>query len=107
MGLAINFGGVFRGGLVNVDAVTWPDDRGYGDRGYGDRGREHFELRGIVDRVDYRSRTLWLRSEGRRMTRVDMGDRDMRDFRRGDSVTLDGRWAGEGNFTAFRIDHNR
>jgi hypothetical protein len=94
VGLAINLGGIFRGGLVNVDAVTWPEEHGYGDR-----GREQIELRGVVDRIDYRSRTLWLRSDGR-VTRVDMRDRDLREIRRGDRVSLGGQWIGGGNFTA-------
>jgi hypothetical protein len=101
VGLAINLGGVFRGGLVNVDAVSWP-----AEPGYAGGGPEHMELRGVVDRIDYRSRTIWLRHDGR-MTRVDMRDRDLRDISRGDRVTLDGRWIGDGNFTAYRLDQIR
>lgn len=105
VGLDISLGGVFRGGIVNVDAVTWPDNRGYGygnyDRGNYDRGR-HDELRGVVERVDYRDHTVWLRS-GRQVTRVDVNNRDLRSLRRGDRVTLEGRWNRAGDFEAYRV----
>lgn len=108
VGLSLNLGGVFRGGLVTVDAVTWPVERGYGnpDRGYGNPGPAQIELRGVVDRIDYRSNTLWLQ-DGRRITRVDMRGRDLRELRRGDRVALGGQWVGGGVFTAYRIDHIR
>ncbi len=101
VGLALNLGGVFRGGVIYADAVTWPEESGYVGR------PDHFELRGVVDRIDYRSRTIWLRHDGR-MIRVDMRDRDLlRGLSRGDRVTLDGRWTGDGDFAAFRIDQVR
>ena len=47
-GVSIGLGGVFRGGSIYVDAVSWPND-GYGyNNGYGyDRGF----LRGTIERV--------------------------------------------------------
>ena len=101
VGINIGFGGVFRDGVVNVDAVSWPDDRGYGN-GYN-RGYSSNELHGVVQDIDYRSGTIWLRSRGQ-VTRVDMNRRDLRSVRRGDRLALEGRWTRGGDFEAFRID---
>lgn len=100
VGLDISFGGIFRGGVVNVDAVTWPDHRGYNnyDRNYGNAS----ELRGVVERVDYRDHTIWLRNRGQ-VTRVDVNRRDLRSVRRGDRISLEGRWTRGGDFEAYRI----
>lgn len=97
VGLDINLGGIYRGGVVNVDAVTWPDNRGY-NNGYRNGG----ELRGVVERVDYRDHAIWVRS-GRQITRVDVSRRDLRSVRRGDRVSLEGRWTRGGDFEAYRI----
>jgi len=112
VGLNIGFGGIFNGGLVTVDAVTWPDAVGYGnngnvygrgDNGYGRGNRQSVALRGFVERVDYRNGTLWLR-DGRQVTRVIVNDRDLRSVHRGDRVALEGRWQRDGDFTAYRIN---
>jgi hypothetical protein len=106
VGISIVLGGVFRGGRVDVDAVSWPNDRGYRDNAY----RDDF-VRGIVERVDYRSGVLLLRDASTRRTiEVDMRDTrrtsrtDLGDLRRGDSVTLSGQWLRSGRFEADGIE---
>jgi hypothetical protein len=106
VGISIVLGGVFRGGRVNVDAVSWPDDRGYRD----DRYRNEY-VRGVVERVDFRSGKLLLRdTSSRRTIEVDMRDTrrdsgiDLGDLRRGDSVMLSGQWQRNGRFEAERIE---
>jgi hypothetical protein len=103
VGVSIVLGGVFRGGRIDVDAVSWPNDRGYDSRGN--------LVRGVVERVDYRSDVLLLREsstgrtieidtrELRRSSRVDVND-----LRRGDTVTLSGDWLRGGIFAADRIE---
>ncbi|MCU1246114.1 MAG: hypothetical protein JWN02_2024, partial [Acidobacteria bacterium] len=87
VGINIGLGGIFRGGDVYVDAVSWP----------GGAVVEQGSLRGSVDRVDYRSGTVWVRDAGNgRVVSVDMrgngrnGRVDMRDLRRGDFITVSG-----------------
>jgi hypothetical protein len=105
VGVSIVLGGIFRGGRIDVDAVSWPGDRG----GYGYGNND--EIRGVVERVDYRSGALLLRdsSTGRTIS-VDMRDTnrssrvDLNDVRRGDRITLSGQWQRGGNFDAQRIE---
>jgi hypothetical protein len=83
------------------------DNRGYNNRGYdrgyhNNRGYAASVLRGIVERIDYRSGSVWVR-EGRQMTRVDVRGGDLRGLRRGDRVALSGQWVG-GGFTAWSLD---
>jgi hypothetical protein len=101
VGISVVLGGVFRGGRVDVDAVSWPDQRGYRDS----------YVRGVVQRVDGRSGLLLLRDESSRQTiEVDMRDTrrssriDLNDLRRGDYVTLSGQWLRGGRFVADGID---
>ena len=101
VGISIVLGGVFRRGRIDVDAVSWPDDRGYRDD----------YLRGVVERVDIRDGFLLLRDASTRRTiQVDMRDTrrsrriDLRDLRRGDSVTLSGEWLRGGRFVADGIE---
>jgi hypothetical protein len=111
VGVSIILGGIFRGGRIDVDAVSWPGDRGYRDDrgGYGYGNND--EIRGVVERVDYRSGVLLLResSTGRTID-VDMRDTtrssrvDLNDLRRGDRITLTGQWQRGGNFDAQRIE---
>jgi hypothetical protein len=106
VGLTLVLGGVFRGGRIEVDAVTWPDSR----NGY--RQDRDDNLRGTVERVDLRSGTLVLRTNGAgsRTIQVDMRDTrhsrrtDLRDLHRGDFVTLSGQWLRNGRFEAESIE---
>jgi hypothetical protein len=115
-GLSISLGGVFRGGTIYVDAVSWPDQYGRGGagrNGYG-YGNDNGYIRGVVDRVDYRSGTLWLRDDASgRLIAADMnagnryGRSDVRGLRRGDYVELTGQWIRGGVFEVARIDNVR
>ena len=115
VGVSISLGGIFRRGSVYVDAVSWPDD-GYGYGGY-DRGYDRSyggHLFGVVDRIDFRRGTVWLREDrDGRITEVDMrnNDRysrlDIDDLRRGDFIELSGNWVRGGVFIADRIDSVR
>jgi hypothetical protein len=106
VGISVVLGGVYRGGRINVDAVSWPDDRGYRNDNYRDD-----YLRGVVELVDVRNGVLLLRdSSTRETTEVDMRDTrrssriDLGDLRRGDSVTLSGQWLRGGRFVAEDIE---
>ena len=114
VGVSISLGGIFRRGSVYVDAVSWPDD-GYGYDGY-DRSYDRSyggHLFGVVDRVDFRRGTVWLRDDrSGRLIEVDLRrDRHSRlnvdDLRRGDFVELSGSWIRGGIFAADRIDSVR
>jgi len=112
VGLNIHLGGVYRSGNVFVDAVGWPGNSGYVAPGYGAPGYVapgvvpgRMEVRGVVERISYRTNTMWLRDHDR-VIRVDMRDRALRDLRPGDRVVLGGRW-DNGEFDAFRIDRIR
>jgi len=113
VGIDISLGGVFRGGSIYVDAVNWPGDGGYGYGGYGRGSYDNGYVRGVVDRVDYRRATVWLRDDrSGRVVEVDMrGDRygrlNMNDLRRGDLVELSGNWIRGGIFDAYRIESVR
>jgi hypothetical protein len=104
-GISIGFGGVFRGGSIYVDAVSWPGD-GY-NSGYGYDGGY---LRGVVERVDYRDGTLRIRDtrDGRIIVADMAGDRysrnELRSLRRGDRVALSGQWLRGGVFGVDRIE---
>jgi hypothetical protein len=106
VGVSIGLGGVFRGGSIYVDAVSWPGD-GYGYRdGYGYDGGY---LRGVVERVDYRDNALRIRdNRSGRIVTVDVNGRygrdELRGLRRGDFVELSGQWLRGGVFGADRID---
>jgi hypothetical protein len=75
----------------------YSDQRGnqYSDRDnrFSDRDNRFNDrfVRGVVVRVDYRSRTLWVRDQrsGRLIAAPAL---NLRNLRRGDSVTLSGRW---------------
>jgi hypothetical protein len=105
-GISITLGGVFRGGSIYVDAVSWPDryDRG----GYGNDYDRGF-IRGVVDRVDYRTGTIWLRDDasGRIITADVDGRSAIRSLRRGEYVELTGQWIRGGVFDVARIDNVR
>lgn len=116
VGVSLSLGGVFRSGAVYVDAVSWPNayNEGYGYNN-GNRGgvRNDVLLRGVVDRVDFRSATVWVRDNAsRRIVEVDMrGERrgriNINDLRRGDRVDITGDWTRSGLFIANRIESVR
>lgn len=105
VGISIGLAGIFRGGAIYVDAVSWPGDRGYRDDGY--YGRD--SLAGTVVNIDRRADYAEVRdARSGRVVRVDFRDaRDRRltvdDLRRGDYVELSGNWSG-GYFEAYDID---
>ncbi|MEA2163343.1 MAG: hypothetical protein QOK37_1470 [Thermoanaerobaculia bacterium] len=98
VGLAITLGGIFRGGAIGIDAVSWPVNGGYGyDQSY---------VRGVIQQVDYRSGTMALREQTTgRLFEVDMRDAGFGSrLHRGDFVTLSGQWLRGGVFAAYRVD---
>jgi hypothetical protein len=97
VGVSLSFGGIFRGGVFGIDAVSWPVSSGYGyDQGY---------VRGVVQQVDYRSDTMTLRDASTgRLFEVDMRDLGNASLGRGDYVTLSGQWVQGNIFAAYRID---
>ena len=102
VGVSITLGGVFRGGSIYADAVTWPE-------AYGQYGHGNGFVRGIVDRVDYRTGTVWLRDDatGRVITADVDGRSAIRSLRRGEYVELTGQWIRGGVFDVARIDNVR
>jgi len=99
VGVSITLGGVFRGGSIYADAVSWPD--------YGYGYREAF-VRGLVERVDYRTGTVWLRDNASgRMIAADVNGRSLRALHRGEYVELSGQWIRGGVFDVARIDNIR
>jgi hypothetical protein len=108
-GISIGLGGIFRGGSIYVDAVSWPSD-GYGYNGGYDNGYDNGYLRGVVERVDYRDGTLRIRDtrDGRIIVADLAGDRysrnELRSLRRGDRVELSGQWLRGGVFGVDRIE---
>ena len=108
VGVSITLGGIFRGGSIYADAVSWPDEYGAYDRGYGN-GYDRGFVRGVVDRVDYRTGTIWLRdaASGRIITADVDGRSAIRSLRRGEYVELSGQWIRGGVFDVARIDNIR
>lgn len=95
-GVSISLGGIFRGGSIYFDAVTWPQANVYGN-GY---------VRGIVERIDYRNATLIVRDQatGRLITAEMTAGSYARNLRRGDRVQLTGQWIRGGVFDVSRIN---
>jgi hypothetical protein len=98
VGVSITLGGIFRGGSIYADAVSWPGQYGNGyDQGF---------IRGVVDRVDYRTGTVWLRDAASgRLIAADVNGRSLRNLRRGEYVELTGQWIRGGVFDVARIDN--
>jgi hypothetical protein len=101
VGISVVLGGIFRGGRIDVDAVSWPGDSRY----------RNDSVRGTVERVDRRDGILLLRdSSTGRTINVDMRDTrrssrvDVSDLRRGDYIEVSGEWLRGGVFTAERIE---
>ena len=99
-GLTIRIGGIF-----NVGGYYDYYDGRYDDR--YDRRRSRDELRGYVERVDYRRDIFVMREErsGRRITVV-MLERHER-VRAGDYVEVEGDWSRSGVFEAYDVDRTR
>ncbi|HVR39820.1 MAG TPA: hypothetical protein VMU84_12055 [Thermoanaerobaculia bacterium] len=114
VGASIRFGGVFRGGAIFVDAVTWPNGGYYDRNDRNDRNYDNSYLSGRVDRVDYRRGVLVVRDarSGRFIT-VDIDRRGrgrslgLEDVRRGDAITLSGQWLRGDVFEAYRVESIR
>jgi hypothetical protein len=119
IGLDLRLGGIFRNGAVYVDALGYPGDPYYTDPYYYDSyntgyagGYDSSYVTGVVDRVDFRTGTVWLRdSRSGRIISVDMRQIDPRssrvnfdDLRPGDRLSLNGAWGRDGVFLAGRID---
>lgn len=102
VGVSLSLGGIFRGGVFGIDAVSWPaSSYGY-DQGYV-RGQGF--VRGVVQQVDYRSGTLTLRDASTgRLFEVDMREAGGAQVGRGDYVTLSGQWIQGNVFAAYRVD---
>src|SRR3954447_20537922 len=83
-GISISLGGIFRGGAIQFDAVSWPEANVYRG-GYGNG-----YVRGIVERIDYRNATLLVRDQatGRLITAEMTACSYGRNIRRGDFVRL-------------------
>jgi hypothetical protein len=106
VGLSIGLGGIFSGGIVNVDAINWGGAYGYAPayaQGY---------VSGVVEQVDYRTNTILLRDQSSgSIFNVDMRAAgatsriDARNLRPGDFLTLSGQWDSAGLFEAYRVDN--
>jgi hypothetical protein len=89
-------------------------NRGNGAYGSNDSYRvrndrdDHRFVRGVVERIDYRSGTIRLRDDasGRTIT-ADVNNRALRNLRRGDRVELTGQWNRGGVFNAERVESIR
>jgi len=99
VGLDIRLGGYYNDGGY----YDYYDDGGYYDRGYASNG-----LRGVVEAVDLRRGTIFVRADGDgAFVRVVMRgyDRLLDDVRIGDVVDLSGDWTRTGLFEAYRIEN--
>jgi len=97
VGVSINLGGIFRGGSIYADAVSWPDQYNSGySNGY---------IRGVVERVDYRTGTVWLQDDASgRLIAADVNGRSLRTLRPGEYVELSGQWIRGGVFDVASIN---
>jgi hypothetical protein len=95
VGVSINLGGIFRGGSIYADAVSWPGQYGGYDQGF---------VRGVVNRVDYRTGTVWLRDDASgRLITADVNGRSLGALRPGEYVELSGQWLNAGVFDVASI----
>ncbi|HEV7570178.1 MAG TPA: hypothetical protein VGQ21_01655 [Thermoanaerobaculia bacterium] len=95
VGVSINLGGIFRGGSIYADAVSWPGQYGGYDQGF---------VRGVVNRVDYRTGTVWLRDDASgRLITADVNGRSLGALRPGEYVELSGQWINGGVFDVASI----
>jgi hypothetical protein len=95
VGLSVNLGGIFNGGSFIVDNVGYPAGYAY-ETGY---------VRGVVDRVDYRTGTVWLQddSTGAEIRAAVGNGYALNGLRQGEFVELTGQWLGGGVFNVARI----
>ena len=101
VGINVVLGGVFRDGSVYVDDVNYPDGGYYGNYDQG-------LVRGVIEGIDYRAGTAWLRDNGSgRAITVDLRRINERRFRRGDYVELSGSWDRGGLFDVYRVERVR
>jgi hypothetical protein len=105
LGVSINLGGIFRGGDIYVDAGGYPVNAGYGAYDNG-------TIRGVVDRVDYRTGIVWLRDDASgRLIEADMraagqySRTNAGDLRPGDFVELSGQWVRGNIFAVTQVDN--
>jgi hypothetical protein len=97
VGVSINLGGIFRGGSIYADAVSWP--------GQYDGGYANGFVRGVVERVDYRNGTVWLQDDASgRLITADVNGRSLRNLRPGEYVELSGQWIRGGVFDVANIN---
>jgi hypothetical protein len=101
-GVSINLGGIFRGGAISVGVGTVPAPY------YGVAAYNTGFVRGVVDRVDYRSGRLWLRDDasGQEIA-ADVNGYSLGNLRSGDYVQLTGQWINGGVFDVTQIDNLR
>jgi hypothetical protein len=107
-GISISLGGIFRGGSVFVDAVTWPEQVGYGQVAVGQYGYNDGFVRGVVSRIDRRTGTALIRDDASgRVITADLGGAYRNTVRPGDYVQLTGQWIRGGVFDVARLDNVR
>jgi hypothetical protein len=100
VGVSINLGGIFRGGSIYADAVSWPNEYGQYDGAYANGF-----VRGVVERVDYRTGTVWLQDDASgRVIAADVNGRSLRTLRPGEYVELSGQWISGGVFDVASIN---
>ena len=125
VGVVISIGGVFRNGMVYVDALDWRDEAygRYDDRydrndrydrdGYDSRyAYDPRQVRGTVERIDYRRDIVVIRdARTGRAVDVDLrravGRIDSRDLKYGDFVVISGNWIRGTWFDAYRVESIR
>jgi hypothetical protein len=117
VGISISVGGVFRNGMIYVDALDWRDGDRYDDRyddrrydnRYEDRRYDARAIRGTVERIDYRRDIIVIR-DARTGRAIDVnlqravGRIDSRDLRYGDFVVISGNWIRGSWFDAHRVE---
>ena len=100
-GVSISLGGIFRGGSISFDAVSYPGavaGYAYGN-GY---------VNGVIASIDYRGNTLVVRDQATgRLITAEMtagGRSNVRNLRPGDYVQMSGQWIGGGVFDVAQIN---
>jgi len=105
-GVSISLGGIFRGGAISFDAVSYPAAAGYGyGNGYA-YGNGY--ITGVIANIDYRDNTLVVRDQATgRLITAEMtagGRSNVRNLRPGDYVQMTGAWIGGGVFNVAQIN---